>query len=470
MRQYSLRTELTFWYTVVMGVTLLVVGIAFERFAYFRISVSIDNSLRQSAYAVKNEYALLRGDLSKLVLDSASTVLNPPPWPPRYVQLLGTEGRVIYRSRNLTHYPLPIDSSVIARGRDMVISADLRLYQGELARVITFRLPAVGKQQTGWGQVAMSLHDLDRARKKNRVALALVLPAAIVISSVAGWWLAGRALRPIDDVISTARRIRAESLHERLTPREVDDELRRLIETLNEVFERLEKNFRQISRFSADVSHELRTPLTIIQGEAEVALRSGATREEMSLALELVLDEARRLSKLVRNLLTVARLESGEHRPEFVMTPVAPIIEDLVEEAQVLATAKGVALRVGRVDGASIPGDAVLLHQLGYNLLDNAIKYTPAGGLVELSFVADEKTAHLVVRDTGCGIEEKELDRIFDRFFRGDKARNHSDGGTGLGLALVKQIAEIHRGTVDVTSTPGQGSTFRATLPLTWNA
>ncbi len=471
MRARSLRTELSFWYSVVMGVTLLVVGVAFETVAYNRISGSIDNSLRHTAYGVINEYALLGGNLENIADDSASTVVNPSPWPPRYVQLLDGEGRIIYRSRNLGYYALPVDSSVIGTvGKNMVISPDLKLHQGEPIRIITFRLPAMNTSEVRWGQVAVSLHDLDRARKKNELALAFILPAAIAISAIAGRWLAGRALRPIDDVINTARRIRAESLHERLTPREVGDELGRLIETLNELFERLEQNFRQISRFSADVSHELRTPLTIIQGEAEVALRAGATSEEMRLALELVLDEAQRLSKLVRNLLTLARLESGEHKPQFVLTPLAPIIEDLAEEGQVLAQGKGVTLRLGPVDAASLYGDAVLLHQLGYNLLDNAIKYTPPGGLVELSFVAGEKGLRLVVRDTGLGIEKEEQRRIFDRFYRGDKARSHGEGGTGLGLALVKQIAEVHHGTVEVASVAGEGSSFAVTFPVASDA
>jgi len=467
MRGRSLRFEVTFWYSVVMGVTLLVVGVSIERVAYNRISASIDNSLRQSAYAVINEVALLEGDLRQIPLDSASTVLNPPPWPPRYVQLLSVQGEIIYRSRNLGHYRLPIDTAAIRKRQSgMVVSPDMKLYKDEPIRVITFPLPPIKKRQMGWGQVAMSLHDLDRAKKKNRLALAFTLPAAIAISAIAGWWLAGRALRPIDGVIRTARRIRAENLDERLTRREVDDELGRLIETLNDLLERLELNFRQISQFSADVSHELRTPLTIVQGEAEVALKQGAKPEEMRLALELVLDEAQKMSKLVRNLLTLARLETGQHRPQFVATPLAPIVEDLAEEGQVLAQAKGLTLRLGQMEDAEIYGDAVLLHQLGFNLIENAVRYTPSGGHVELSLITVGEFAHLIVRDTGLGIEESELKHIFDRFYRGDKARNHAEGGSGLGLALVKQIAEIHRGTVEVTSKPGEGSAFTVVLPL----
>ena len=470
MKSRSLRFELTFWYSTVMAVTLLVMGVAVEQVAYNRISASIDNSLRQAAFTVISEVGVLRSKPDAEPFGETSTVLNPPPWPPRYVQILSASGEVLYRSANLGQYPLPIDSAALRdRGRGMVISPDMRLH-GEPIRMITFPLPEYNGSDAAWGQVALSLHDLDRARKKNQLALAIILPAAIGISAVAGWWLARRALRPIDGVIRTAQRIRAANLNERIAPREVDDELGRLISTLNELLERLELNFRQVSRFSADVSHELRTPLTIIQGEAEVALREGASREEMQLALEVALDEAQRMSKLVKNLLMLARLETGQERPHFVETPLAPIIEDVSEEGLALARAKGVTFSAHTVENASVWGDAVLLHQLAFNLVDNAVKYTPAGGTVELSLSRNGSSVRLSVKDTGVGIDEAELGRIFDRFYRGDSARNHTEGGSGLGLALVAQIAEAHKGTIQVTSKPGEGSVFTVTLPLSSQA
>jgi heavy metal sensor kinase len=450
-----------------MGITLLVVGVAIEQVAYNRISASIDNSLRQSAFTVLNEISLGRNGAHPRELDSMSTVLNPPPWPPRYVQILSRSGEVLNRSRNLGEYPLPIDTNAIRFHRlSMTISPDVRLHGGEPIRMVTFPLPDIRGERMGWGQVALSLHELDRARKKNQLALTIILPGAIAISALAGWWLARRALKPIDGVIRTAQRIRAENLNERLPNRDVDDELGRLISTLNELLERLETNFRQINRFSADVSHELRTPLTIIQGEAEVALREGATREGMQLALEVALDEAQRMSKLVKNLLMLARLETGQHRPQFVDTPLGPIVEDVTEEALALARAKEITFQVGNADDAIVWGDTILLHQLVFNLIENAVKYTPRGGQIELSLVANGTSARVAVKDTGVGISDLELGRIFDRFYRGDTARNHTEGGSGLGLALVKQITEAHKGTIQVTSKTGEGSTFTVILPL----
>jgi signal transduction histidine kinase len=467
MSQRSIRFQMTFWYSSVMAVTLLVVGIAIERLAYNRISASIDNSLRRGAHAVINEFALLDGDVMGIPEDSTTTILNPPPWPPWYVQLVDLDMNVFYRSRNLGLYELPIDTSAIhGVRRGMVIAPDMQLHNNEPIRLITFRLPEIRGRDDGWGQVALSLNDLVRARKKNRKAQFFIIPPGIVISMLLGGWLSRRALRPIDSVTSTARRIRASNLHERLPGREVDDELGRLVDTLNELFERLELNFEQISRFSADVSHELRTPLTIIQGEAEVALRSGAGVTGKQQALEVILDEALRMSKLVRNLLTLANLETGQRRPDFTLIQIRPIVEDLAEEAQVMVERKDITLSIEINGDAEVLGDSVLLHQLGFNLLDNAVKYTPTSGSVALKLNVDSKSAQLSVRDSGIGIDQEELPLVFDRFFRSDKARNHGSGGSGLGLSLVKQIVDIHRGKVSVSSTPGEGSEFVVELPI----
>ena len=466
MGRRSIRFEMTFSYSVAMAVMLITVGYAVERLSYNRISASIDHSLRQGAYAVINEMTVFGGDVGNIPSDRATRLLNPPPWPPWYVQLLDTDLNIVHRSRSLGNYTLPVDTAMV-RGvvTGMTIAPDLKLHNEEPVRLIAFRLPPIDGRHTGWGQVALSLHELARARRKNRGALFFIIPGGIAISTILGAWLARRALRPIDSVTSSAMRITASNLHERIEPREAHDELGRLIGTLNELFERLESNFQQVNRFSADVSHELRTPLTIIQGEAEVALKQATTDEDKIQTLEVILDEARRMSQLVRNLLTLGRLETGQARPELARIELKQVVEDLTEEGQVMAARKEITLVMGTCDDVDVSGDAVLLHQLGYNLIDNAVKYSPPGGKIELSLVAEGDEARISVRDSGIGIESGERDSIFDRFYRGDKARNHSDGGSGLGLALVQQIAQAHGGSVRVDSRPGYGSEFVVTLP-----
>ena len=409
MGRRSIRFEMTFSYSVAMAVMLITVGYAVERLSYNRISASIDHSLRQGAYAVINEMTVFGGDVGNIPSDRATRLLNPPPWPPWYVQLLDTDLNIVHRSRSLGNYTLPVDTAMV-RGvvTGMTIAPDLKLHNEEPVRLIAFRLPPIDGRHTGWGQVALSLHELARARRKNRGALFFIIPGGIAISTILGAWLARRALRPIDSVTSSAMRITASNLHERIEPREAHDELGRLIGTLNELFERLESNFQQVNRFSADVSHELRTPLTIIQGEAEVALKSNATPDEMRLALDVVLDEARRLSELVRTLLTLARLETGQQRPTLSRVSLRQIVEDLAEEAIVIAERKGLTLSLGEIADVDVLGDAVLLHQLGFNIIDNAVKYTPAGGRIELSLEAGGGAARLEVADTGIGLEPSE--------------------------------------------------------------
>ena len=505
MSRLNIRFELTFVYTIVMGVTLVLVGFSIERLAYNRISASINGYLRRNAGSVistVDELILAGVSLSQLPLDESFSVLNPPPWPPRYVQLLDTAGAVIYRSQNLGNSALPVDTTVIAAdGHDMVISPDMKLYMystrksgnGPLAietveiipsraqpqvpagmalgrteslRMITFPLRYVDGRPVGWGQVAVSLHEVDRAKSKTRLALAFILPSAFALSVLLGWWLARRLLRPIDVITMTARRVTAENLSERLERRRADDELGRLTDTLNDLLERLERNFSQMKRFSSDVSHELRTPLTIIQGEAEVALRPDVSPEEMRRSLEVVLDESQRMSKLVKNLLVLSRLETGQEQVVMTCVDLREVMDELIEQAEALAEVKGIAVHVEHSERAEVMGDAVMLRQMMFNLIHNAVKYTGEGGRVSLSLERFNGQVRFKVTDTGIGIDAEDAEHIFDRFYRGDQVRKHSDGGTGLGLSLVKQIVEIHKGTVHMKSIPGKGSSFVVDLPL----
>jgi heavy metal sensor kinase len=504
VRRRNIRVELTIVYSIVMALTLLAVGFSVERLSYNRISASIDATLRRYARGVINtvdELGAIGITLGQMPHDTSFSVLNPPPWPPRYVQLLDAMSSVAYRSRNLGGSVLPVDTTIIRESKlDMVISPDMKLYmyksrnghgavpietvevtrrgdpsrlageavphRTETLRMITFPLRAINGKPLGWGQVAISLHELERTKKKNRLALAFILPPAIVLSAVVGWWMARTVLTPIDEMASKARRIGSESLHERIDVPNVNDELSRLAATLNGLLGRLEESFSHMRRFSSDVSHELRTPLTVIRGEAEVALRPDSSQEDMRRALEVIEDESVRLSQLVKNLLTLARLESGQSRIELIPVDLVHVAEDLAEQAGALAEAKGLRFRLGLAEEATVMGDPVMLRQIGFNLIHNAVKYTPSGGKVELDLTVVEKRAYLTVSDTGIGITDEEKKHIFKRFYRSDRVRNDREGGSGLGLPLVKQIVEIHDGTIEVTSTPGECTTFVVMLPL----
>jgi signal transduction histidine kinase len=234
---------------------------------------------------------------------------------------------------------------------------------------------------------------------------------------------------------------------------------------LNAMVTRLDRAFDQMRRFNADASHELRTPLTIVRGEAEVALRSPRAPEEYQGVLQSILEESERMGRIVENLLWLARADSGELLLERSSVALHDLLLDLQQPATVLARRSGVDLFFEIEEPLLVSGDTLRLHQLFLNLLDNATKYTPAGGTVRLR--ASEVREQVVVQvvDTGIGIGPKDLPLLFDRFFRADKARSRAMGGSGLGLAICKWIVEAHEGTITVTSTPGEGSIFTVALP-----
>jgi signal transduction histidine kinase len=241
---------------------------------------------------------------------------------------------------------------------------------------------------------------------------------------------------------------------------------------LDAALSQLDGAFQQTRRFNADASHELRTPLTVIRGEAEVALRAARSPGEYENVLRLIQDETERMSRIIEQLMMLARADAGELRLERRPIPLDDIVREVMHRAEVLAQARRIRLTAEALEPALLEGDEDRLHQLVLNLLDNAIKYTPEGGevRVRLSVRRDETALHLAeaqleIEDTGIGIAESDLPHVFDRFYRVDKSRSRAQGGTGLGLAICRWIAEAHGGRIEVRSRPGEGSSFTVVLP-----
>ena len=316
-------------------------------------------------------------------------------------------------------------------------------------------------------QVATSLDDA-RAVVRGARWLFVVVAVAILGAVVAtGALLARRALRPIDRIVSQARRIGESSLAERLPHPGSQDEIGRLVATLNDMLQRIEHGFEAQRRFTADASHELRSPLSRLRAELEVTLRRPRERTEYEEALRSCLDEVERLSSLTEELLGLARLDAGEGQPPATgAVPLAPIIEETVRRlapeaerrAITLVAVPGPALSVKAAPGAA--GLAVA------NVLDNAVKFSPAGGRVTISVFAEAGEAVVTVADTGPGVLPDEVPRLFERFHRGSAARSGETPGTGLGLAISRALVERQGGWISVDSTPGEGATFSIRLPL----
>jgi len=315
-------------------------------------------------------------------------------------------------------------------------------------------------------QVGMSLENMVQTRRRFLLILAGVFPVGLLLAAGGGWLLARRALRPVDRMVETARRISAEHLTDRLTEAETGDELGRLAKTLNEMLGRLDASFNQIRQFSADASHELQTPLTILKGEMEVALRSPRSPEEYERILKSALEEIDRISRLVEGLLLLARADAGVLRMDRKPVDLAQLVEEVYSQTRLLAEARSLTLRIEMIEPLTIQGDYDRLRRLLLNLVDNGIKYTPPGGQVTLSLQRKDGRASLRVADTGIGLSPEEQERVFQRFYRSTEARSGGQGGAGLGLCIARSIAEAHGGKIEVVSKTGQGSTFTVLLPL----
>jgi heavy metal sensor kinase len=296
--------------------------------------------------------------------------------------------------------------------------------------------------------------------------LAALLPLVLVIALGGGYVLVKRALSPVDRIAGSAEHISSHNLSERLPIPQTGDELERLSVALNHMIERLDAAFQHSRQFVADASHELRTPLTALRGELESLTKepqlNAAWRERLGSALE----ELERLTRIVEGLFAISRLDAGEATSEWLPLDLTHLATTTAEQMSLLAEDKDIHVTCEGAMGVWVAGDRARLKQVVVNLLDNAIKYTPEGGSVSMTVGAQDSRAVLEVTDTGLGIPADALPRVFERFFRVDKARARAQGGAGLGLAIVKSICTAHQGRVNVSSSPGRGSRFRVELPL----
>ncbi len=290
-------------------------------------------------------------------------------------------------------------------------------------------------------------------------------PLVMLVGLFAGYVLAGRALAPIEKINATAERISAERLTERVDVPNPNDELGRLATTLNQTFDRLHRSIDEMRRFTADAAHELRSPLAVMRTEAEVALRGARTADEYRHVIEVTLEEVTRLSELVNQLLTLSRHDAGMASGYHEEVPLDALLNDVCDKFRTVATEKGLTFDVSPIPSWNVDGDDIWLSQLFFNLLDNAMKFTPRGGHVAFKAETNGQLAKFTVEDTGIGIPPEHLPHLFKRFYRAETSRNRAFGGTGLGLSICKSIVEAHHGQIDVNSQPNLGTRFTVTLP-----
>jgi heavy metal sensor kinase len=346
----------------------------------------------------------------------------------------------------------------------------------EVPRLSSAAVPGLGRQRVADGRVRLGgregtalllapLEDVDRELGQLLVVMLLAVPVALALSGGAGYLLARTALAPVDRLRRSTEEITADRLDRRLPGSDSRDELGRLTRTLNAMIARLERSFAEVRRFTADASHELRTPLTAIRTEAEVALARPLNPGDCQQLLGSILEECDRLARLTDQLLALAREDAAAARQAHEPVDLAGLVRGVVETMRPLAEVRGLRLRLEGGDGVEVRGDGARLREVFYNLVDNAIKYTPEGGEVEVRSGRAGRQAVVTVRDTGVGISPEHLPHVFDRFYRVDKARSREQGGTGLGLSIARSIVTAHGGTITLESPPGRGTTCTVTLP-----
>jgi len=460
MKTLPIRIRLAAWYFAVLAVVLSAFGVT--AFLEMRHSIrrTVDEELEIRAEGVHQliERVIQRGEADDLPGELREhTELRAGG---ALLQVSDGQGNWLYRSEVMSDYAVPRFAPTRRNAVDFM-GKDVPL------RIWTRLVTVAG--QSYLIQSAYEMDDFQEALDRFKLLLFISIPSLLLCAAAGGYWISTRALAPVDQITRTARTIGARNLSSRLAVPNSGDELQRLSETLNGMLQRLEAAFQKITQFTADASHELRTPVAVMRTRAELALRKARSEEEYRDVISEILAELERTSALIEQLMFLARADSGAGAEtlQFRATNVAEVLREACHQGSALAEAKQIAFQE-QISSESmwIEGDASTLRRLFLILIDNAVKYTPAKGEVEVSLQRNDGYAVAQVRDTGIGIAEVDLPNVFERFYRADKARTRETGGVGLGLSIGRWIAEVHAGSIEVQSAPGRGSIFQIRLPI----
>lgn len=464
----SIRFRLTFWFALTLAVILAASALFSYQYFSKTLSQQVDDELREIAAIIGGAHAEHPGaPLGSLGCDTLQKRIHEANWD-AFIMLRGPNLQPSCASENLRGGAL--EFGAVAMQQTRWLNAHLETIEtadGLTLRLLSHPLKHEGKL-VGVVQVARDLGPMRQTVGELRLVYSLVGPFAIFWLCLGCWFLADQLVGPIVEVTSAAREINSDNLSRRLPNTGHRDELGQMVAALNQMLERLESAFRRIRQFSGDASHELRTPLTILRGETEVTLRWAKNPDEFRDMLRSNLEEIDRMERIIESLLVLANSEAGELVLEVKEFNLSDLVQALYLQARTLGEVKriSVGLRVEVDEEMCLRGDELRLRQMFLNLISNGIKYTPEGGSLELALSREGEMARVEVTDTGIGIPVESQPYIFDRFYRVDKARNRMDGGSGLGLSIVRSIAVAHGGGISVKSAPGRGSTFTVLLPL----
>ncbi len=461
----SIRFQLLAWYATLLFCAFAVFGV----FMYAALGGLLRQNLRDTLIHRARQVARSMNANSNLIspdwLRDEIGLHYAPESSGRFVRITTGETNVIYLSG--IPQDRSFDPAEIHLPRKTVVEKNFRVeHLTNFADLLLAELPvSIGTNQYAV-EVGTSLAPVNSALANLLICLLIGVPLLIAVTGFGAYMLVGRALRPVIEIAQSAEHITLHNLSERLPMTHTGDELETLSTALNRMIGRICEAYDNTRRFVADASHELRTPLAVLRGEIEGVVTGNHLSPETRETLGSNLEEVDRLGKIVEGLFALSRLDAGEAHSETVRFDLAALAATTTEQMCLLAEDKDISLRCESKSPVFVEGDRARLKQVIVNLVDNAIKYTPAGGSVRVRIYNESSEAILEITDNGIGIPKDAVPYIFERFYRVDKARSRDQGSAGLGLSIVKSICHAHSGKVTVDSREGVGSTFRVHLPL----
>lgn len=457
---HSVRARLTLWYTAILALVLII----FSAVSYVLLARAIraenDSSLADTAHEFAAAFDPAdRSHDRDVLLDFRSS--------DREILVLSPRGEIVASSKAKidAEERRRIEAFVRAGGTGFrtIPGGD----EGDGVRIIATPVGVAGRRYT-----VVAARDLDEQADRLESAAHAVffgIPLALLVAAAGGYLLARKSLAPVTMMSVKARQISAETLDERIAIGDERDELGFLAATLNGLLERLQLAFESQRRFMTDASHELRTPVAIIQGEADVALtRSDRSADDYRESIEVVQRAARKLTRIVQNLFLLARSDAGHYPTSMSRFYLGELVADCIRGMRSVAQPRDIELTCSASDDVVIVADEELIHRLVLNLIENAVKFTPAGGRVHAEVRSSDGHCSIRVTDSGPGIPPEHQERIFERFFRGDRTGPENAAGAGLGLPIARWIAEVHDGNLRLEHSDASGSVFIADLPRRW--
>lgn len=449
MRNWSIKAKITLWYT---GIVAIILSTVFAAVLLFVNKIGLSVTEEEVQGAVTGFMGNITFEDNTYYLDGDTEFYD--------------DGVMfcVYDENGKLHYgSMPVDFP----RQEHLQSHHARVVENNSKKWIVYDgVYSYGENKSLWVRGITSIHNMESIMSSAIKAVAIIIPGLILLIGCIGYFTIKRALRPVDDICSAADEISSgEDLSKRLPVPKVKDEMRKLTERFNEMFERLEESFENEKQFTADASHELRTPVSVLISQCEYLLEQEQLTQDQRQEIEVILRQGQKMSQLIAQLLMIARESQGSYSENFESVDFGILVEIVAEELGTEAEKKSIVMELDIQNDVLLNGDQTLLMRMMMNLINNAIFYGREQGHVRVKVYKEGNVVRGEVSDDGIGIAREHLDKIWNRFYRVDKSRSSKTNGTGLGLSMVKWIVKVHGGEINVHSIENVGTVFSFWFP-----